>query len=154
MLPEIAAVAAALNELWAEAEQMVRDVAPRMLTYKPGDGFNSISAIVTHVTGSQKWWIGEVLAGRDMHRDRDGEFRAEEADPAVLVLRLHEAATLVNAVLDTVTADMLDQTRLYRGQPVTVRWILMRVLAHTARHVGHMQITRKLWVLQQGASAR
>jgi Protein of unknown function (DUF664) len=33
------------------------------------------------------------------------------------------------------------------GQPVTVRWILMRVLAHSARHVGQMQIVRRLWEL-------
>ncbi len=149
MLPETAAVAGELNDLWAEARQMAQHVAPQGLTYKPGDGFNSISAIITHVTGSQKWWIGEILAGRDMHRDRDAEFRATEADPAVLVRRIDEAAALVNEVLETVTADMAGETRLYRGQPVTVRWILMRVLAHTARHVGQIQIIRKIWGLQQ-----
>ncbi len=148
MLPETAAVVGELNELWAEARQMVQDVAPQMLTYKPGDGFNSISAIITHVTGSQKWWIGEMVAGRDMHRDRDAEFRTAEADPAVLVNRINEAEALVNEVLKSVTADMADETRLYRGQPVTVRWILMRVLAHTARHLGQIQIIRKIWGLQ------
>ena len=83
-----------------------------------------------------------------MHRVRDEEFRATEADPEVLVRRLDEAAALAKEVLETVTADMLDGTRLYRGQPVTVRWILMRVLAHSARHVGQMQIVRRLWELQ------
>lgn len=149
MLPETAAVVGELNELWAEARQMVQHVAPQMLTYKPGDGFNSISAIITHVAGSQKWWIGEILAGRDMHRDRDAEFRATEADPAVLVHRINEVAALVDEVLGTVTAEMAEETRLYRGQPVTVRWILMRVLAHTARHLGQIQIIRKIWELQQ-----
>ena len=149
MLSETAAIVAALNELWTEMEQVVRSVPPRALTYKPGEGFNSISALVTHVTGSQKWWIGEILAGRDMHRDRDAEFRVEDSDPRVLEHGLKEAAALVNEVLGTVTADMLDQTRLYRGQPVTVRSILIRVLAHTARHAGHIQIIRKLWVMEQ-----
>jgi uncharacterized damage-inducible protein DinB len=152
MEQETAAVVAELNELWAEARQMVRDAAPQALTYRPGDGFNSISAIVTHLSGSQEWWIGEILAGRDMHRDRDAEFRAMEADSAVLVHRIDEAATLVNEILKTVTADMLDSTRLYRGQPVTVRWILMRVLAHSARHAGQIQIIRKLWELQHPES--
>jgi uncharacterized damage-inducible protein DinB len=152
MVPETAAVFAELSELWTEAKQMVRDAAPQALTYRPGDGFNSISAIVTHLTGSQKWWVGEILAGRDMHRDRDAEFRALEADPAVLVRRIDEAATLVREILETVTADMVVATRLYRGQPVTVRWILMRLLAHSARHVGQIQIIRKLWGLQHTAS--
>jgi uncharacterized damage-inducible protein DinB len=149
MLPETAAVIRELNELWAEARQMVQDAAPQMLTYKPGDGFNSISAIITHITASQKWWIGEVLAGRDMHRDRDAEFRTAEADPAALVKRIDEAEALVSEVLKTVTAEMADETRLYRGRPVTTRWILMRVLAHTARHLGQIQIIRKIWGLGQ-----
>jgi uncharacterized damage-inducible protein DinB len=148
MVPETAAVLAALSELWIETKQMVREVAPAALTYKPGAGFNSIAIIVTHLTGSQRWWIGEVLAGRDMHRVRDEEFRAMEADPEVLICRLDEAAALANEVLETLTADTLDGTRLYRGQPVTVRRILMRVLAHSARHVGQLQIVRRLWELQ------
>ena len=148
MVPETAAVLAELSELWTETKQMVRELAPAALMYKPGDGFNSVTIIVTHLTGSQKWWIGEILAGRDMHRVRDEEFRAAEADPEVLVRRLDEAAALAKEVLETVKADMLDGTRLYRGQPVTVRWILMRVLAHSARHVGQMQIVRRLWELQ------
>jgi len=147
MVPATAAVLAELSELWTETKQMAREMSPAALTYKPGDGFNSITIIVTHLTGSQRWWIGEVLAGRDMHRVRDEEFRATEADPEMLVRRLDEAAALANEVLETVTADMLDGTRLYRGQPVTVRWILMRVLAHSARHVGQMQIVRRLWEL-------
>lgn len=149
---ETAAVVAELNGLWTEVKQMVRDVPPQALVYKPGGGFNSMSVLVTHMTGSQKWWIGEILAGRKVHRDRDAEFSVEEADPAVLVRRLDEAATLVSEVLEPVTAEMLDKTRLYRDKPVTVRWILMRVLAHTAQHMGQMQIIRKLWALHHGTS--
>jgi hypothetical protein len=89
-----------------------------------------------------------------MHRNRDAEFSVEEADPAVLVRRLDEAAALVNEVLETVTADMLDQVRLYRDKQVTVRGILMRVLAHTAQHMGQMQILRKLWTQHQGRTTR
>lgn len=150
MSPEIATIVAKLNEMWTEIRQTVQEVDSDTLTFKPGQGFNSISTIITHVAGSQKWWIGEVLAGRDMQRDRDAEFRAVDDDPSVLIGRLDDSATLVREILETVTSEMLDQTRLYRGEPVTVRWILTRVLTHTALHVGHIQITRQLWALQQG----
>ena len=60
-----------------------------------------------------------------------------------------EAAALVNEVLETVTADMLDQMRSYLDKQVTVRWILMRLLTHTAQHLGQMQILRKLWALHE-----
>ena len=152
MIPEVQGVFSELRVLWDETEALVRRLPPQALTHKQGAGFNSISALVTHLAGSQRWWIGEVVANRPMHRDRDAEFRAEDADTGVLTTRLQDAAELVREILGTLTSEMLDQTRLYRGQPVTVRWILMRLLAHTARHVGQMQIVEKLWASRDGAA--
>lgn len=152
MIPEVQGVLAELKVLWDETEALVRRLPPEALIHKPLGGFNSISVLVTHLAGSQRWWTGEVVADRAMHRDRDAEFRAEEADPAVLVTRLHGAAELVREILGALPAETLDQTRLYRGQPVTVRWILFRLVAHTARHVGQMQIIEKLWASREGAA--
>jgi uncharacterized damage-inducible protein DinB len=152
MIPEVQAVVSELRGLWDETEALVRRLPPQALIHKQGAGFNSISVLVTHLAGSQRWWIGEVVANRAMHRDRDAEFRAEDMDTSVLIARLRDAAGLVNEILDTLTSEALDQTRLYRGQPVTVRWILMRLLAHAARHVGQMQILEKLWTSQDGAA--
>ncbi len=152
MIPEAQGVFSELNGLCGETEALVRRLPPQALTYKQGAGFNSISVLVTHLAASQRWWIGEVVAGRAMHRDRDAEFRAEDADTAVLIARLHGAAALVREILSALTSATLDQTRLYRGQPVTVRWILLRLLAHTARHVGQMQIIEKLWASRDGAA--
>jgi uncharacterized damage-inducible protein DinB len=150
MIPEVQGVVSELRVLWDETDALVRRLSPQALTHKQGAAFNSISVLVTHLAGSQRWWIGEVVANRPMHRDRDAEFRAGDVDKSVLIAGLQDAAGLVSEILDTLTSEMLDQTRPYRGQPVTVRWILMRLLAHTARHVGHMQILEKLWALQQG----
>ena len=152
MIPEVQGVVSELRVLWDETEALVQRLPPQALIHKQGAGFNSISALVTHLAGSQRWWIGEVVANRAMHRDRDAEFRAEDVDKSVLIARLQDAAGLVSEILDTLTSETLDQTRPYRGQPVTVRWILMRLLAHTARHVGQMQIVEKLWASQDGAA--
>ncbi len=154
MLPETAAVFAELTGVWTEVKRIVQEASPEALTYKPGSGFNSLSILVTHMTGSQKWWVGEILGGQKMHRDRDAEFSIEETDPAVLLRRLDEAAALVHEVLERMTVGMLDEVRTYRDKQVTVRWILMRVLAHTAQHLGQMQILRKLWALHHGETAR
>ena len=152
MIPEVQGVLSELRVLWDEIEALARRLPPQALIYRHGAGFNSISVLVTHLAGSQRWWIGEVVANRAMHRDRDAEFRAEDVDQSVLTARLHDAAGLVGEILDTLTSEMLDQTRLYRGQPVTVRWILLRLLGHAARHVGQMQIVEKLWASQGGAA--
>jgi acetyl-CoA synthetase (ADP-forming) len=152
MIPEVQGAVFELRVLWDEAEALVRRLPPQALIHKQGAGFNSISALVTHLAGSQRWWMGEVVANRAMHRDRDAEFRAEESDSTVLVSRLQDAAALVTEILGTLTSEMLDQTRLYREQPMTVRRVLTRLLAHTARHVGQMQIVEKLWASQDGAA--
>jgi uncharacterized damage-inducible protein DinB len=144
MIPEVQGVLSELRVLWDETEALVRRLPPQALIHKQGANFNSISVLVTHLAGSQRWWIGEVVANRAMYRDRDAEFRAEDVDKSVLITRLRDAAGLASEILDTLTSEMLDQTRPYRGKPVTVRWILMRLLAHTARHVGQMQIVEKL----------
>jgi uncharacterized damage-inducible protein DinB len=150
--PEVQAALAELTGLWGEVEEMVRALPPEALAYRPAAGFNSISVLATHLAGSQRWWIGEVLAGRAMHRDREAEFRAEEADPAALVGRLRQTARLVRETLEPMPVEGLAETRLYRGQPVSVRWILNRLLAHAARHVGQMQILRKLWTLESAGT--
>ena len=152
MIPEVQGVFSELRVLWDETEALVRRLPPEALIHKPLAGFNSISVLVTHLAGSQQWWIGEVVANQTMHRDRDAEFRAEDVDQSVLTARLHDAAGLVGEILETLTSEMLDQTRLYRGQPVTVRWILLRLLAHAARHVGQMQIVEKLWASRDEAA--
>ena len=38
---------------------------------------NSPFAILTHCVGLTRYWIGAVLAGRQVQRDRDAEFRAQ-----------------------------------------------------------------------------
>ena len=37
---------------------------------------NSPFAILTHCVGLTRYFIGTALAGRQVHRDRDAEFRA------------------------------------------------------------------------------
>ncbi len=151
MLPEVETVIAALDDRWAEAKSVLKDIDKEALTYRPGDGFNSISAIAAHIAGSAKWWIGEVVAGRDMHRDRDSEFRFTSSDADALAQRLDDAADLVREVVETLTSDVLDQKRECRGRQLSVRAILLRVLSHIALHVGHMQVTRQLWETQQAS---
>jgi TolB-like protein len=109
---------------------------------------------VAHVAGSQRWWIGEILGGRNMHRDREAEFRADDLPAEALLDGLDKTMALTREVLASVTSEMLDETRNYKGQQVTVRYILARVLGHVALHVGHIQITRQLWDMQQGDAHR
>lgn len=53
-------------------------------------GANSPYAILTHCLGVMDYWGGHVVAGRDVQRDRDAEFRAAGTVPDLLD-RAHRA---------------------------------------------------------------
>ncbi len=148
MLPELAINFSELSDLQAQAGKIIREIDPAALDYSPGEGFNTLTAIVTHMAGSQQWWIGEILGGRDVHRDREGEFRTARQSSDLLARRLDDALALVKEVLETITPEMLDQPRRVRERTVSVRSILPHVVAHTAVHLGHLEITRQWWESQ------
>src|SRR5512133_4203825 len=58
------------------------------LDWSPGPDMNSISVLVTHLTGAERYWIGDVAAQDPSNRDRDAEFRVHDVDMDVLKKRL------------------------------------------------------------------
>lgn len=144
MLPELASALTELDDLFNQAKQIIQTLDSTQLNYKPGVEMNPIYAITTHIVGSLKWYLGEVIAGRDMRRDRDAEFRASGADAHALVRALDDALSFAREILETITPVMLDETRQARTRTVTVRQGVAHVVAHTAQHVGHIEITAQL----------
>lgn len=112
---------------------------------------NSIGVIATHIAGSLKWYLGEVIAGRDMRRDRDAEFRARGNDARALAQTLDDAREFAREILETLTPAMLDETRQARTRTVIVRQGITHIVAHTAQHVGHLEITAQVWKMKGGS---
>ncbi len=114
---------------------------------------NSIGALVVHLTGAERYWIGDV-AGRDPSgRDRAAEFRARGLDEAELKRRLDGSLAYARGLLEGLTLQDLDAARVSPrdGREFTVAWCLAHALEHTAIHLGHIQIIRQLWDQQQPA---
>ena len=145
MLPELASAMTELDDLFNQAKQIIQTLDSTGLNYRPGVEMNSIYAITTHIVGSLKWYLGQVIAGRDMRRDREAEFRASGADAPALVRALDDALTFAREILETITPAMLDETRQARTRTVTVRQGVAHVVAHTAQHIGHIEITAQLF---------
>ena len=120
--------------------------------WSPGEGMNSITVLVVHVTGSQRYWIGDVAVGDPSARNRQVEFQARELGANALISRLDEAVVYAKAVLSRFTLADLGQERLvpHSGARVSMAEALQHSLAHTALHLGHIQITRQFWELQPG----
>ena len=136
-----------LLELHAEIRKAIEALPAEALDWTPGFDTNSLSVLVMHVTGAQRYWIGDVVAGEPSGRDREAEFRVTGWTAAELTRRLDENEAYLKSVFERLTLPDLEAARISprNGREVTVGWALGHVLKHTALHVGHIEILRQLW---------
>jgi hypothetical protein len=117
------------------------------LDWSPGPDMNSLSVLIAHTAGAERYLIGDVVGRDPSGRDRDAEFRARGLDAATLSARLGAALEHSRAVLEHLTLPDLEARRVLPrdGSQVTVAWALGHALEHAALHLGHAQIVRQLW---------
>ena len=136
-----------LREFHDEIRTAIKGLSPTALDWTPGPGINSINVLVTHLTGAERYWIGDVVAGDPSVRDREAEFRVKGLSEQELIQRLSDNEAFFQKALKPLALQELEQSRISsrNGQNVTVGFAVCHVLKHTALHLGHMQITRQLW---------
>jgi hypothetical protein len=138
-------------ELLADHHRHLKDAIAGLtveaLDWVPGQDMNSLCVIIVHLTGSARYWIGEMVGDIPANRDRASEFKAHGLDEAALKECLDDNLSLARTVLEKLTFDKLAEERRspLQDQPITRGWALAHALEHTALHVGHAQITRQLW---------
>ena len=105
---------------------------------------NSPFAILTHCVGLTRYFIGTALAGRQVHRDRDAEFRAQgtvaEIRQAVRELQAHLPNDLQQVRGDQPCA-FPDAVRPPHRTWLQGRFVL-QCYKELAQHHGHMELTR------------
>ena len=136
-----------LDRLYADIERAIVGLSREALDWTPGPEMNSICALVVHLTGAGRYWIGDVAARESSGRDRAAEFRAEGLDEAALKRRLAETLTHCKSVVEKLALQDLETVHVSPrdGQQFTVASSLLHALEHTAIHVGHIQIIRQMW---------
>ncbi|MGP3942605.1 DinB family protein [Streptomyces sp. 6N106] len=114
----------------------------------PLPGANSVYAIAYHCVGVADYWIGHIIAGREVDRDRAAEFTA--------VGNAHELRRNVDGLFERLETDLesVTPTVLPRNtppaefegpdRPLSARGVQLHVLEELAQHHGHIQITRDL----------
>jgi hypothetical protein len=111
-------------------------------------GANSPYAILTHCLGVMAYWGGDVVAGRDVERDRAAEFRAS-GRVEDLVARARSARATLAADVATLDAQAPPRGQV-RGDDVhtplgrTQGGVLIHIYEELAQHLGQMQITRDI----------
>ena len=133
-----------LQHLRDSAIFKVEGLDATQLRWRPTPTANSLGVLVVHLGYSERLWLRAISAGEEM----DMAWRARMfelpdgwgAEEAVAFYR--EESRRADAVLDRVTS--LDPPSRGSFRPTTFRWAVFHLLEETARHVGHMDITREL----------
>jgi uncharacterized damage-inducible protein DinB len=136
-----------LQERHDEILEALDGLPPAALDWTPGPDMNSISVLVFHLTGSTRYWIGDIAAQESSNRDRDAEFKVQDIDVDILKQRLADNLEYTRSALSKFTIEDLQTTRqsARNGRTFTVAWALLHALEHTTLHLGQIQITRQLW---------
>jgi hypothetical protein len=136
--------------------QIAEALGDERINRRPNDMPNTHSpfVILTHCVGLTRYFIGTALAGRQVRRDRDAEFRAQGT-----------VAEIRQAVRD-IQQHLPDDLKGVRGDqpcafPAAVRephrtWtqgrFVLQCYKELAQHHGHMELTRDVMLGQGPAS--
>ncbi len=140
-----------LEELHKDILNSISDLPQDAFDWRPFSGGNSLSVLIVHLTGAERMWFSDFVAGVPSGRDRDSEFKVKNLKPEELSARLQESRSFAAQILDNLDLEDLatKQPSFRSDHEVSVAWALGHALKHTAIHLGHIQITRQLWDLQQ-----
>jgi hypothetical protein len=144
-LDEMPMARAWLTNLRSWAEYKLDGLDDAQLRWKPAPGANSLGTIVRHLGLAERLWFRAVWAGEPM----DMAWRATMFDQipdgwsvADVVAFYRDECVAVDAALDTATS--FDEVSRASFRPTTLRWAMVHMIEETARHLGHMDITREL----------
>jgi uncharacterized damage-inducible protein DinB len=108
---------------------------------------SSISVLIFHLTGAERYWIGDVAAQGPKERDRESELRVRGVGMDVLKKRLADNLEYARQALSRLTVQDLETVYVSPrdGRSFTVAWALLHALGHTTLHLGQIQVTPQLW---------
>ena len=148
---------ALFDQLQARHRELIKsldELPPEAYDWKPAPEMNSLAVLIFHLTGGERYWIGDVVKREDSHRDRDAEFKVSGLTAEALKQRIHDLEAYEKSVLEGMTMEELDEERFSprHEKNYSVAWGLMHALEHTAEHVGHIHVMSDLWKQRKQAT--
>jgi uncharacterized damage-inducible protein DinB len=133
-----------LQHLRDSAVFKLEGLSADQLRWRPAPAANSLGVIVVHLGYAERLWIRAIFAGEPMDMGwRAHMFELPEGWSRDDVVAFYRAETAqADAVLDQASSFDLPSRAGFR--PTTLRWAVLHLIEETARHVGHMDITREL----------
>ena len=143
-LDEMPMARAWLQHLRDSAIFKLEGLDAEQIRWRPAPSANSLGVIVVHLGYAERLWIRAIFAGEPM----DMEWRRHMFDLPdgweydEIVAFYKEETARVDAVLDRAASFDLPSAGDLR--PTTLCWAVLHLIEETARHAGHMDITREL----------
>jgi Protein of unknown function (DUF664) len=109
----------------------------------------SLHGLVRHLSGVERWWLRQQFAGDDVPMlyytdddpDQDFDSLGGDFDEALAVWRREcERSREIVAAAPSLDAT---GTRRQTGESFSLRWVLLRLIAEYARHLGHADLLRE-----------
>ncbi len=149
MLPEIEQHLVIIEDLMDHVGYYINGLSPDALNWRPLEGSdnietNSLAGLVTHIAGSNKKFMIQVIAGKSIERDRDAEFATVATSAEELVTLLQDNKQQIREVLTPLRNEGLGRDVEMNNHKVSTRWVIMWMIEHTALHLGHMQLTYQM----------
>ena len=140
------------HELHKEITQALEALPTEVMDWKPGEEMNSISVLITHLTGAERFLIGDIIMGEPSNRNREAEFEVDGLEKQALLDRLTSVDAYIKGAFEKMTMADLDAfcTHPRSGKQVSVSWAILHALEHTGIHLGHIELTIQLLQLPEG----
>ncbi len=133
-----------LQHLRESAVFKLEGLSEEQLRWRPVPAANPLGVIVVHLAYAERLWIRTIFAGESMDMEWRGHmFELPDGwgyDETVAFYR--DESERADAVLNR--ASSFDEVSEGDLRPTTLRWAVSHLIEETARHVGHMDITREL----------
>lgn len=109
----------------------------------------SLHGLLRHLAGVERWWFRIQFAGEDLpllyysDDDPDQDFETLDGDPAEALAVWRAECDRARAIV--AAAPSLDRTGVRRrtGEPISLRRVLVDMIAEYARHNGHADLLRE-----------
>jgi hypothetical protein len=108
----------------------------------------SLHGLVRHLAGNERWWFRQQFRGEDVGHlyytddDPDADFDRLDGDPEESFAAWRAECARSEEI--AAASDLDDTgTRRATGEPVSLRGILLKMIAEYARHNGHADLLRE-----------
>ncbi|MFI5605633.1 DinB family protein [Amycolatopsis sp. NPDC051903] len=109
----------------------------------------SLHGILRHLSGVERWWFRQQFAREDVpmlyysDEDPDQDFESLDGDIAEATARWHAECDRSREIVAAAGSLEARGASQVTGEPFTLRWLLLHMIAEYARHNGHADLLRE-----------